>query len=310
VGASPRPISRHLKCGRGGPTEIGLGEASDNYNVSMIPSLLAIDIGNTRVKFGVFPNAAECIAKAQRGALPLAAPVLPEPADVASFDPAAANLSEQVAEWLAQLGPAQVVAASVNRTTAAVLEQLLARQETVPCWLTNSELPIAIRVDQPQRVGIDRLLAAVAANELRRPNTPAIVVDLGTALKVDLISADGAFCGGAIAPGIRMSARALCEQTDALPESELVELNESPPSVGTNTHAAIRSGLYWGAVGAVRELIARHRDGLTTPPQVFLTGGAAPAVAKLIGSPEYTVRYVPDMVLRGIAVVAEKLNDQ
>lgn len=262
--------------------------------------LLAIDIGNTRVKLGVFPNAAECIAKAQSAALPLAAPVLPEPAEVASFDPAAAEFAERVAEWLAQLGPAKAVASSVNRTTAAVIEQL-----TTTRWLSNTELPIEVRVDEPQRVGIDRLLAAVAANQLRRPQTPAIVVDLGTALKVDLISADGAFCGGAIAPGIRMSARALCEQTDALPESELVELNESPPSVGTNTHAAIRSGLYWGAVGAVRELIARHRDGLTTPPQVFLTGGAAPAVAKLIGSPEYTVRYVPDLVLRGIAVAAK-----
>ncbi len=276
----------------------------------MLQPLLAIDIGNTRVKFGVFPNAAECRAKAQSAALPLAAPVLPEPAEVASFDPAAADFNRHVAEWLAQLGPAQAVASSVNRTTAAMIEQLLNQQDIGPRWLTNTELPIEIRVDEPQRVGIDRLLAAVAANELRRANTPAIVVDLGTALKVDLLSADGAFCGGAIAPGIRMSARALCEQTDALPESELVELNESPPSVGTNTHAAIRSGLYWGAVGAVRELIARHRDGLTTPPQVFLTGGAAPAVAKLIGSPEYTVRYVPDLVLRGIAVAAEKLNDQ
>jgi type III pantothenate kinase len=275
----------------------------------MTQPLLAIDIGNTRVKFGLFPNAAECITKAQTAAFPLASPALPEPAEVASFDPAAADFAERLADWLAQLGPVHAVASSVNRTTAAVIEHLLAPQGIGPHWLKNTELPIDIRVDEPQRVGIDRLLSAVAANQLRRPNTPAIVVDLGTAIKVDLISAEGAFCGGAIAPGIRMSARALCEQTDALPESELVELNESPPSVGTNTHAAIRSGLYWGAVGAVRELIARHRDGLTAAPQVFLTGGAAPAVAKLLGSPEYSVRHVSDLVLRGIAVAA-KANDQ
>ena len=96
--ASSRPISAGQSCSIQKYREIGLGEASDNYNVSMIPSLLAIDIGNTRVKLGVFPNAAECIAKAQHGVLPVAAPVLPQPAEVASFDPAAADFRARGAD--------------------------------------------------------------------------------------------------------------------------------------------------------------------------------------------------------------------
>ena len=64
------------------------------------------------------------------------------------------------------------------------------------------------------------------------------------------------------------------------------------------------AGLYWGVVGAVREVIARQRDTLAQPPQVFVTGSASPEVARLLGSPDYTVRYVPHLVLSGLAIAA------
>jgi type III pantothenate kinase len=120
----------------------------------------------------------------------------------------------------------------------------------------------------------------------------------------DLVSADGRFCGGAILPGITMSARALDEFTDLLPRSPMIELGEPPPALGTSTLEAIHSGLYWGAIGAMRELVARLSDSPAAAgakTDVFLTGGAAPSVANQLG-PE--VRYVEHLVLSGIALAA------
>jgi type III pantothenate kinase len=104
-------------------------------------------------------------------------------------------------------------------------------------------------------VGIDRLLDAVAANRLRHPAAPAVVVDVGTAITVDLVAADGSFQGGAILPGIAMSARALHAFTDLLPLVDVRELSSPPPPLGTSTVAALQSGLFWGAVGAIRQLL-------------------------------------------------------
>ena len=102
----------------------------------------------------------------------------------------------------------------MHRGAAARLSAVLAdwaKQSGEDCpirQLTYRDVPLTIRVDEPARVGIDRLLAALAADRLRQRDRAAIVVDLGTAITVDLVDADGAFAGGAILPGIATSARA------------------------------------------------------------------------------------------------------
>jgi type III pantothenate kinase len=156
-----------------------------------------------------------------------------------------------------------------------------------------------VSLERPDMVGIDRLLDALAANRLRQPGRAAIVVDVGSAVTVDLVSPDGAFCGGAILPGIGMSARALHEFTDLLPLLDLSELTAPPPPLGTATVPAMQSGLFWGTVGAIRELSQQMGDGLAEPAQLILAGGAGPAVAKLLG-PE--ARFVPHLTLSGIAL--------
>lgn len=271
-----------------------------------VTSLLAIDIGNTRVKVGRFDRSADCQAAAQSRPLPVAGPPLPSPVEVLAFDPA----SEESAftDWYAEqamLEP-QVVLSSVNRPSRQLVEAMLERLAVRPTnitLLTPEHLPLLVRVPEPDKVGIDRLAGAVAANRLRRPEKPAIVVDLGTAITIDLLAADGVFEGGAILPGVAMAARALHQQTDLLPQRPMHELDASPDAVGKNTPEAIDAGLFWGAVGAVREVIARQSDRLTAPPQVFVTGGAAPSVARLLGGPEITVRHVAELVLAGIALV-------
>lgn len=261
--------------------------------------LLAVDIGNSRIKMGLFD------------ALAVGGGPLPEPSSVLGWR---ADQGEQpLAELLAahRQGVLQVAIASVNAPSAERFESALAgaakRAGTAidTFRLTGSDLPIENRTHLPQAVGVDRLLGGVAANVLRRPETPAIVVDLGTAITVDLIAPDGAFEGGAILPGIGLSARALAAGADQLPETPFDELHEAPDAVGRSTVEAIHAGLFWGAVGAVRELIARQRDRLTLPPQVLLTGGAAPSVARLLGGPDYTVRHVAHLVLAGIAIACD-----
>jgi type III pantothenate kinase len=145
----------------------------------------------------------------------------------------------------------------------------------------------------------------VAVNQLRDPNRAAIAVDLGTAITVDLISAEGDFQGGAILPGISMSARALHEFTDLLPLIDMASLAEAPPAVGRSTIDAMQSGLFWGAIGGIRELIDRMTPSHSQPPQIFLTGGAAPSVAGLLAAEAH---YVPHLVLSGIALAAQSMS--
>jgi type III pantothenate kinase len=154
-------------------------------------------------------------------------------------------------------------------------------------------------VAEPARVGIDRLLAAFAANQLRAPGRAAIVVDLGTAITIDLVEPDGAFAGGTILPGIGMAGRALADQTDALPHI-LLDAAKMPPTVlGKSTTSAIESGLYWGTVGAVNEIASRLADGLESPPDFFVTGGAGQLITQFI-SVGGRVQFVPHLVLSGI----------
>jgi type III pantothenate kinase len=165
--------------------------------------------------------------------------------------------------------------------------------------LTSGDLPLVIKLPRPDMVGVDRLLDAFAANQLRSPGRPAVVVDVGSAITVDLLDAEGAFLGGAILPGISMSARALHEFTDLLPLIDMAELAEPPPALGKATAAAMRSGLYWGAIGGVRQLVEQLTgDGSA---EVFLTGGAGTVVAKLLGQ---SAHYVPHLTLAGIALAA------
>jgi len=253
-------------------------------------NLLAIDVGNSRVKLGWFAG----------GNTATDGP-LPEPAD--TFRATVDGLDgERLAAWLAGRRASCVALASVSRVAEAAVVKRLGG---LPIQRLASETaPIALRVDEPARIGVDRVMAAVAANRLRQASRPAIVVDVGTAITVDLIAADGALEGGAILPGPGLATRALGEQTDALPDIRFGDLDDSPDAVGRSTAPAIRAGVFWGSVGAIRELIARQRDRLTTAPQVFLTGGAAPSIARLIGGPDLSVRCLPHLVLSGIAIAA------
>jgi type III pantothenate kinase len=255
---------------------------------------MAVDIGNARIKLGCFSAA---------GLDPL-----PEPERTLPLAGDAPQLAE-LAAWLADLRAADLSwwIASVNRPAEKQLLDWLRskRPQDRVTLLAAGDLPLKVRLERPDMVGVDRLLDAVAANALRTPHRPAVVVDVGTAITVDLLSPDGEFLGGAILPGIGMSARALHEFTDLLPAVEMTEPIAPPPALGTATVEALRAGLFWGAVGGIRELIERLTDSSGARPQVFLTGGAGAALAAALGA---GVRHVPHLTLAGIAIAARSNN--
>lgn len=162
------------------------------------------------------------------------------------------------------------------------------------------DFPLSIRVEEPRRVGIDRLLNAVSVNELRSVNRPAVVVDSGTATTVDVVSASGVFEGGAILPGLALSAKALHEYTALLPLVSVAELGmKTPEPLGRNTRAAIRSGLFWGQLGAVKELIDRQAG---ADAEIFVTGGGGALLAQHLPR----ARFEPHLPLQGLILIAER----
>ncbi len=268
----------------------------------MNATLLAIDIGNSSTKLGWFRDWSKPDDK------------LPVPEFVRECS-TAQPLSEGVAREL-PLGPAIWRVASVHREAEKLLEEWVRSNRPQDNFKTliYRDLPLEVRVEFPDRVGLDRLAAAVAAKFLasgghKPPDTcdnnlarkPAIVVDAGTAITVDLVSADGAFEGGVILPGFRLTAQALAAGTNQLPLASFTGQDQPPPVVGKNTDGAIRSGLFWGAVGAVREVIERMSVSLPQQPHIFVTGGDLRHLAPLV-SPHS--QFVPNMVLSGIAIAA------
>lgn len=156
---------------------------------------------------------------------------------------------------------------------------------------------VRLRVDNPREVGADRVVDAAAAYRLY--GGPACVVDFGTATSFMAISAGGDFLGGAIAPGVRISAEALYRFTAKLPKIDLAR----PPSViGRNTVYSMQSGVLYGYVGLVEGMVERFHRELGDGMRVVATGGLAPLIAE-----ETSVIEVVDpwLTLKGLRIIWE-----
>jgi type III pantothenate kinase len=248
--------------------------------------LIAVGIGNTTVSFGVHDGNA---SGSDRWLNSFAC-------ETANLDPAllAVKLPQATCRWCV---------ASVNRPAEQRLADWVLSERPKDDYriLCHTDLPLSINVTHPERVGMDRLVAALAANKLRVPSRPAIIVDAGTAITVDLVDASGVFQGGAILPGFRLIARALASGTDQLPEADSLFASQAPPAVGKSTVEAIRSGLFWGGVGAINELVRRTERQLTVSPQLFVAGGDAGLLAEHLSA---DAAFEPDLVLHGILLAA------
>jgi type III pantothenate kinase len=252
----------------------------------MTPDVV-VDIGNTRLKWGVCCDGR--VTEVLR--LPLD--------DAAAWDAALAKLPPP------QSSARKWAVASVNPPALHRFGVWAYPHGGTVAFETHADLPIRLNVDEPGSVGLDRLCGAVAAKAMVPPGTPAITVDVGTAVTVNLIDADGVFQGGAIFPGPRLMARSLHEHTAKLPLIDVIEIPSGSP--GKNTSEAICVGIDSALIGGVHGCVSAFADECPVPPWLFVTGGGGSLLAgyRSAGLPD--PRVVPTLNLEGIRIAAEAL---
>jgi type III pantothenate kinase len=162
----------------------------------------------------------------------------------------------------------------------------------------ETDTGLTIRYEQPSEVGADRLVNGVAA--FHKYGGPCIVVDLGTAITFDAISANAEYLGGIIAAGVGISADALFSRTARLP---LVDFRKPARLIGTNTVASMQSGLYFGAIGAIDGMIERLIAELGPDTKIVATGGHAHLIA---GESRFIRNVDENLTLDGLRLIRER----
>ncbi len=263
---------------------VAMNKMTDHHDNSVF---LAVDVGNSAIKIGQFSN--------------VAGDGLPEPLDVIRMDSRSPDF-EALQAWIPKTAT-HCYLASVYRQAAQEIVDWMKSQPTIESVreLRHEDFPLRINVDHPDRVGLDRLASAAAACCLKKNGHAAIVVDAGSAITVDLVSADECFEGGAILAGQQASALALSAGTDLLPVISTYRLDDPPTVVGRATESAIRSGIFWGTVGSIREIVSRMREHLKEDNELFLTGGDMARLAPYVA---LDGNGYPHLVLSGIALAA------
>ncbi|MEP7221974.1 MAG: type III pantothenate kinase [Novosphingobium sp.] len=256
--------------------------------------LLAIDVGNTNVVFALFDG--DSIHARWRIAT----------------DPR--RTGDEYAVWLMQLltirgvdrtAVTQIIVSTVVPRAMHNIE-VLARNyfnlEPLVAGQDPADYGMDIDVDQPNSLGADRAVNAIAAHA-RYPGD-LIIVDFGTATTIDVIDFHGAYKGGVIAPGINLSLDALVGNTAKLPRIA-IEAPKSTSVIGTNTEDQMLIGVFWGYVAMMEGLIARMRSEIGRPAKVVATGGLA------VLFHEHTDIFdavEADLTLEGLAILAKRAN--
>lgn len=245
--------------------------------------LVAVAVGNTRTRVGVFAG--------------------PDLQRAESIDNAAADAAERVAAACRADESGTLPAILLASVSDAPAERFAGAIDSVtgPDRLlrvgTDIAVPMDARLDDEgvRTVGVDRLLNALGA--WQRTQQACVVIDVGTAVTVDFVDGQGAFCGGAIAPGLNMMLAALHEHTAKLPELRYEDPGEE--AFGVNTPHAMRLGVASAIRGLVRELTERYATAYDAYPQVVATGGDM-GVLQHDGVIEH---FVPDLQLLGMHAV-------
>jgi type III pantothenate kinase len=251
--------------------------------------LLVVDVGNTQTHFGVIGPDGETITEHWRFAT----------VRESTGDELGAALSNLLA--LRGLSFEDVDSSIISSTVPQLSEQWTVMSER---YLGHRMLVVGpsirtgmpIRIDNPHEVGADRLVNAVAAYE--RFNDTCVVVDFGTAITYDAVSAAGEYLGGIITPGAEISIDALYDRAAKLPK---VELAEPRSLIGKSTVDAIRSGIVYGFAGQVEGIVRRLRAELGPTTTVIATGGLAGLLVPFIRE---TIDDVDDLLtLTGLRLI-------
>ncbi len=251
--------------------------------------LLAIDVGNTQTHLGAF-----------RG---------DELTEHWRFRTVAGATGDEIAERIAGLLALTGVeieefealaVSSVVPPLGGQYEAMASRYFGAPCLLVGPGVKtgMAIRIDNPYEVGADRLVNAVAAYD--RIGGACVVVDFGTGINFDVVSAGGEYLGGSIAPGIEISLSALTERGARIPR---IELAEPEAAIGKSTRGAIQSGVIFGFAGLIDGIARRIQAELGGEPALIATGGLAHAIVPFCE----TIDEVDDLLtLTGLRLIWER----
>jgi len=254
--------------------------------------LLAVDVGNTNITLGLVEGGA--LVATRRAGTPRGVTADELELLLAGL----LGLDRRTLDEVRSMAVASVVPAAT-----AALEAVGARRGIGVLVASSGTVPLAIRVDRPGEVGADRIVNALAVTRLY--GAPAVVVDLGTATTFDCVGPDGAYLGGAIAPGLELGLEALAARTAKLPR---VELRTPDRAIGRDTVGAMQSGAVLGYQALATGLLARLRTELAEmvgarPEDVrsVLTGGlsAAPWAHGIEGVDVID----PDLTLKGLAIL-------
>jgi type III pantothenate kinase len=248
--------------------------------------LLAIDIGNTNVVFGIFDD--DRLVVDWRVATDHSK---------TSDEYAVVLLDLLRLKDINATTVEAVVLSSVVPPLTSLFEELTEKYfHRAPFTISHTvEAGLILRYDNPQEIGTDRIVNAAAA--FRRYGGPIIIVDFGTATTFCLVTAKGEYLGGAIAPGLGISAEALHQRAAKLPKVELVR----PKAViGHDTVSSMQSGIIFGYAGLTDEIVTRMQHSIGQDCFVVATGGLAP----LIAPESRTIREVrPNLTLEGLALL-------
>jgi type III pantothenate kinase len=251
--------------------------------------LLVVDVGNTQTHFGTFRDG-------QLDEHWRFATVRVSTAD--ELGAALRNLLE-----LRDISMSDIDASIVSSTVPTLGLEWVAMAER---YLSHEMLAVGpgvktgmpIRYDNPREIGPDRLVNAVAAYD--RVNGPCVVVDFGTAITYDPVSADGEYLGGIISPGVEISLEALTDRAAALPR---IDITAPRSLIGKTTVDAIRSGIVYGTAGQVDAIVRRLRDELGPQTHTIATGGLSGAIVPYCE----TIDEVDDLLtLTGLRLIQEK----
>lgn len=249
--------------------------------------LIAIDAGNTNIVFAVYDGQTQKAAWRIRTE--------------------SGRTSDEYAAWLFPLFMRagldfsdidSAIVSSVVPNENRNLRQLCSKTFLSECIVIGSDfvdLGIPVRLSKPEEVGADRLVNAVAVLEFYQ--SPAVVIDFGTATTFDVIDASGAYCGGVIAPGVNLSVKALHEAAAKLPK---VNIKNPGKVIGTDTVSAMQSGLYWGYVSMIEGVLQRIEHEMGVAPFVVATGGLAPLFAE---DNDFIDTVDEDLTLKGLVYI-------
>jgi type III pantothenate kinase len=257
-------------------------------------NIIAIDIGNTKIAVGLFLDGEEQFIQSIPGQDQDTLRTLLK--DAWAKVPVAEGSKQRKRDGL-------ILLSSVKPEWTSAVQAMVKTDlgEKVKIMGKDLPLPMPVWVDEPNRVGTDRVIAAAAAYAI--VEGPVVVADFGTAVTIDLVDQHGVFQGGAILPGFDLSASTLHENTAMLPK---VKVTRPTEPLGKNTADAINCGLYYGAIGAMEEIVRRYAEKIGVWPQVIMTGGGGEVIRE---DCPFVDNYVPHLVVKGIVLAYMKHLD-